>query len=59
VCNADAFWWFKVHGLDENGFEFMRTDVFRCTPNGPTTTGAPMTTTTSICQNGGYYDNGR
>lgn len=59
ICNSAQNWYFKLHGRDENGFEFMRTDVFRCTASGPTTTTTtgPMTTTNApACLHNGFLD---
>jgi hypothetical protein len=61
VCDSTQNWYFKLHGIDNNGFSFMRTNEFRCVAGGSpvtTTTAAPVTTTTPTpaCYNGGVQD---
>jgi len=58
-CDSNKNWYFKLHGIDENGFAFMRTSVFPCVGGGGlTTTANPLTTTANPggCLHGGVQD---
>jgi hypothetical protein len=58
-CDANRNYYYKILGLDENGFDFMRTDKVLCDGGSPTTTPVPITTPAGPCMNGGTYQNGK